>query len=151
MVAGAYYDNRQAAISGLGEAEPITLAREIGNPYSSNAILFLRRNGQNIGYVPEVTAVELAPLIDGGARHEAEAKKILQGGRGLIPVIWGDLYQAQSQEGQPSPRINYVQTHKPEPPSVPAHPSRKTSCGAWSVAAFIALLLAALIYYAVTR
>lgn len=151
MVAGAYYENRQAAIAGIAEGEQITLAREIGNPYSSNAILLLRQNGRNIGYVPEIDAVEMAPLIDVGAKHDADVKKILHGHGGPIPVIWGVLYQAQSREGQASPRINFGQTHKPEAPRATPHPSRKSSCGAWFAVAFIGLLLVGLIYFAASH
>jgi hypothetical protein len=126
MVAGAFFDNRQVAIGGLNEGTKITLAREDKNPFSPNAILFLRPDGRQIGYMPESEAVNLAHLIDSGARHGAEVKKILEGSRGLIPVVWGELYAANSPEGQPSPRVAFAQMPQPAAPSVPPPPAQAT-------------------------
>jgi hypothetical protein len=50
-----------------------------------------------IGFVPEEYAVELAPLLDGGALQKATITKILEGRRGPIPVVDVDLYGAGSQ------------------------------------------------------
>ena len=77
--------------------------------------------------MPETEAVNLAPLIDSGARHVAEVKKILEGSRGLIPVVWGDLYAADSSEGQPSPRVAFTQKQQPSSPPVPTRPTHPTA------------------------
>jgi hypothetical protein len=69
-------------------------------------VCLLLADGRNIGYMPEVHAVDLAPLIDSGARHEVEVKKILNGQLGLIPAIWGDFFAAESASGGTSPVVS---------------------------------------------
>ncbi len=161
MVAGVFHDNRQATINGIEEGEVITLVREVGNPYSQNAVLFLRPNGRSIGYLPESEAVEIAPLLDGGARYEAEVKKVLTGGHGLIPVVWGEIYSPGSDEGISCSRVAFVDGHHgvsapARPPAVMLHPIAAHagddgggSAAARVVVGAIGLLLAAMVAFAV--
>lgn len=160
MAMGVYNEDRQAVISGIEEGEPITLAREPGNPFSPNAVLFQRHNGRGIGYLPEGEAVQIAPLLDAGARHDAEVKKILDGTRGLIPVVWGEIYAAESHEGSPSPRIAYVEspspraesprsTHATPPPTFPRPVvPRKTSREVYLAVGLIGFFLIAMVILA---
>jgi hypothetical protein len=113
MAAGAYYDGRQEVIRNVCEGDRVILTRETGNPYSKNAILLTLEDGRNIGYVPEVNATSLAPLLDSGVKHEAEIKKILEGGRGLIPVVWGELFAATSPNGGLVRRATYSGSSAP--------------------------------------
>jgi hypothetical protein len=124
MVAGAFYEDRQATIRHVSEGQEVILARQPANPYSPNAILVMLPNDRHIGYMPERNAVEFAPLIDGGARHEAEVKKLLRGERGLIPVVWGDLFSANSQSGRPSPVVQFAEP-PPAPRDAGVHPSAR--------------------------
>jgi hypothetical protein len=126
MVAGAFYENRQATIRRVNEGQEVILARQPANPYSPNAIVLMLPDDRHIGYVPERNAVEFAPLIDGGATHEAEVKRILQGERGLIPVVWGDFFAASSQRGRASP---VVQFHEPLPAPRDGGAYRSTRAG----------------------
>lgn len=90
--------------------------RRSHHPYSRNAVLFLRSDGERVGYLPEVDAAELASLIDGGARHVAEVKKILPAGGSLIPMVWDESHSAESSEGEPSPRVPFVDIPREAPP-----------------------------------
>jgi predicted transcriptional regulator len=97
MVAGASYDGRPAIIEAhVREGDTVLLVRQHDNQYSPNATLIRLKNGLDIGYAPEADAQYLAPLLDRGAVQSAQVKKILTGGRGPIPVVWGELYQAEA-------------------------------------------------------
>jgi hypothetical protein len=97
MVAGAAYDGRPAVIEAhVHEGDAVLLVRQHDNQYSPNAILIRLKNGLDIGYVPEGDAAYLAPQLDRGAVQSAQVKKVLTGGRGPIPVVWGELYQAEA-------------------------------------------------------
>ena len=91
MVAGVLHEGRAAVIERfVGESDTVYLAREPQNRFSPNAIAVRLTNGFDIGYIPETEAVNLAPVLDQGALHSAEVKKILHGRRAPIPVIWGE-------------------------------------------------------------
>ncbi len=93
MVAGVYFDGRGDVIEAHANAgDTVHLVRDPANPYSKNAIEVRLTNRRQIGFVPEVLAVELAPVMDGGCQERATIKKILTGGRVPIPVIVADFY-----------------------------------------------------------
>lgn len=93
MVAGVRYEGRPAIIAKHAHAgDSVRLVREHSNRYSRHAIAVLLGSGQQIGYVPEMDAQELAPLADQGAQYVAYITKILTGGRSPIPVVQAYLY-----------------------------------------------------------
>lgn len=114
MVAGVGFDNRGETIQHVRTDDRVYLRREPDNQHSHNAILVLRADGADLGYVPEVEAKRLAPTLDSGAHQDASVKKILSGYRGAIPVIWGALYRPDSGEADVVP-----------PTRVPAHVPRR--------------------------
>lgn len=97
MVAGCRYEGRpdviarHARVGGL-----VRLVRDRGNRHSENAIAVKLENGRQIGFVPEVDAEGLAPLMDEGAKCAAYMTKILSGGRSPIPVVQARFYRADS-------------------------------------------------------
>lgn len=94
MVAGVAYEGRAEIIRHYCQVgDVVFLVREPTNPFSPNAIKIRLKQGFDIGYVPEVEAKRLAPVLDRGALQSAEIKKILSGGIRPIPVVWGELYE----------------------------------------------------------
>src|ERR1019366_6181951 len=65
-VHGAQFGQRQANIQCCVTGDLVLLDREPNNPHDKNAIMVRRLNGQELGYVPAVDAVTLAPRIDAG-------------------------------------------------------------------------------------
>lgn len=97
MVAGVRYENRAAIISRhVREDGTAYLKRDSGNRFSRNAVEVRAENGMMVGYVPEDDAVEIAPLLDKGCRHEAFFTKVLTAGRAPIPVVQAYLYREDS-------------------------------------------------------
>ena len=97
MVAGVHYEGRPEVIEEhVNDGDTVFLAREPQNIYSRNAIEVRLRNGMVIGYVPEVYAVNVAPLIDQGCPHTAYITKILTGGRVPIPIVQAYLYRTDT-------------------------------------------------------
>lgn len=97
MVAGVLYEGRDEIVKDcVGTGDPVFLVREPGNAHSPNAILVRLGDGQDIGYVPEVDAKGLARLLDDGALQAASIKKVLSGRSAPFPVVWGELYPADS-------------------------------------------------------
>jgi hypothetical protein len=93
MVAGVFYEGRQSVVSRFVKVGDIVfLLRDLKNKYSRNAVEIRLSNGLQIGYVPEKDAVWIAPILDKDGCHSATIKKILDGRRGPIPVVWGELY-----------------------------------------------------------
>lgn len=64
--------HRQSVIARCAVGEEIVLARDPENPYDENAIRCLRRNGEDIGFLPAWYAEDLAPHMDDG--HPCSAK-----------------------------------------------------------------------------
>ncbi len=88
MVAGVRHENRAVIIADHVTPETrIALVRDHRNAFSPNAIEIRIQTGEQIGFVPELDARELAPLLDRGATYEARIKKILTYGRCPIPVV----------------------------------------------------------------
>jgi hypothetical protein len=97
MVAGCRYEGRPGIIARHANAgDPVRLSRDVGNRFSTHAIGVQLEGGQQIGFVPEEIATELAPELDAGARCAAYMTKILTGGRSPIPVVQARLYAADS-------------------------------------------------------
>jgi len=96
MVAGVAYEGRGCAVSTHAhEGMPAYLVRDRANQYSRNAVEVRLGNGIHIGYVPEETAVELAPLLDANCKARASIKRLLTKTRTgyPIPIISGELYR----------------------------------------------------------
>lgn len=93
MVAGVHYEGRGEIIDEfVTEGDLVFLARDRSNRFSRNAIEIRLHNGLQIGFLPEVEAVDWAPFLDDGCPHLAYVTKILTGGRVSIPVVQSYLY-----------------------------------------------------------
>ena len=98
MVAGVRYEGRAAIVNNYATVGDIVhVVRDRTNKFSRHAVEVRLTNGMQIGFVPEEHAVEMAPHLDDGCRHDAYIKKILAGGRYPIPVIVAALYSAQAE------------------------------------------------------
>lgn len=94
MVAGVRYEGREDVIQAyVAQGDDVLLMRERDNEHSRNAILIRLPNGMSIGYVPEECARDMASLLDRGQKYRAFVKKILSGGKYLIPVIIANFYR----------------------------------------------------------
>lgn len=97
MVAGCRYEGRPYVIASRCRAgDRLFLVRDPANAYSRNAIEVRLASGDQIGFVPEADARDMARLLDEGQRYHAELKKILTGGRAPIPVVIADFYDADA-------------------------------------------------------
>jgi hypothetical protein len=110
MVAGTRYQGRGKIIEkSVSEGDSLILERDPRNRHSKNAIEILTSKGEQIGFVPEDDATEIAPLLDAGNRAEATVKKLLTAGRSPLPVVvvsvYSDLaspHKSQSKKSRPS-------------------------------------------------
>ena len=64
------------------------LARDPQNKFSQNAVKVIIGTGHCVGDVPEVDAVELAPLLDSGHKQKASITKLLNGREISFPSSW---------------------------------------------------------------
>jgi HIRAN domain len=97
MIAGVRYEDRARTISRfVREGDIVALVRDLGNEFSKNAIQVRIQAGYQIGFVPEVDACVLAPLLDQGCKYKASVKKILGYGRVPIPVVIARLYRPEA-------------------------------------------------------
>jgi hypothetical protein len=86
-VAGVTFENRQKAIQHLTRYPPanieISLARDKGNQYDSNAVAVVasvvNRGSYTIGFLPKNLAKMLAPVLDRGEDVESTLKEIAGG------------------------------------------------------------------------
>lgn len=93
MVAGCRYEGRGAVIEVYCHpSDRVFLVRDPENTHSRNAVEVRLANGDQIGYVPEMDAHDMAPLLDAAYRYRARIKKVLTGGRSPIPVVVADFY-----------------------------------------------------------
>jgi hypothetical protein len=93
MVAGVRHEGRPAIIQRHAQVDAdVYLKRDRTNRFSRSAVVIQLRNGMQIGFVPEVMAREMAPMLDAGYPYLAFITKILTGGRSPIPVVQADLY-----------------------------------------------------------
>jgi hypothetical protein len=84
-IAGISHENddgssRQSIASSCRSGEPLILIRDRGNKYSADAIMVLRSNGQQLGFIREELAEDLTPFIDSGTTLGAEITEITGGG-----------------------------------------------------------------------
>ena len=79
---GTQYETRWSTALGIRVGEWLNLKREIDNAYDRNAILVMKGNS-DIGYLPRVDSVLLAPEIDSGLRVRAQ---VLASTKGEISV-----------------------------------------------------------------
>lgn len=94
MVAGVHVEDRPQLIQNhVHENDRAFLVRDRGNRHSKNAVEVRTKQGFHIGYVPEMDAKEMAPLLDQGHLQYADFKKILTGGRCPILFVVGDIYR----------------------------------------------------------
>jgi hypothetical protein len=136
MVAGVRYEGRAALIRDHATADAdVFLRRDPDNAFSSNATAIQLQNGMQIGFVPEVHATEMAPLLNEGHPYVAFITKVLTGGRVPIPVVQVDLYRTDS---------THPELTRPgsEPDLVAGQPSGKSGCLA-IVAVSVAIATAA--------
>ncbi len=63
-VVGVTYCGRQAIVAKLKVGETVILRREPTNIYDCNAIMVLRTNGEQIGYINQFLAATLASKLD---------------------------------------------------------------------------------------
>lgn len=75
-VVGVSFENRQSIVKGLLEGEILILAREFTNQYDPNAIMVLRSDGKQIGYIDKETAYDMAPAIDSGLKYIVTVKDL---------------------------------------------------------------------------
>lgn len=100
MVAGSRFEGRPAVIErDLRAPDAVVLAREPQNRHSRNAVAVLTKSGDQIGYVPEEDAADVAPLMDAGLPYRAWVKKILTGATHPIPVVIAEFYGKDSSVG----------------------------------------------------
>jgi hypothetical protein len=59
--------HRQKVIANLRPGEPAYLVRECNNPHDANAVMVVRENGQDIGFLAREPAVEIAARLDAGS------------------------------------------------------------------------------------
>jgi hypothetical protein len=97
MVAGVRYEGRAMIVAKfVREGDAVALVRDRNNSFSPNAIEVRIESGHTIGFVPEIDACVLAPLLDQGSKYEAWVKKILGYGRVPFPVVVAELYVADA-------------------------------------------------------
>lgn len=97
MVAGITFEGRAYVVNRHARAgDRVFLVRDPNNRYSKTAIEVRLANGMSIGWVPDEKSKELAPLFDNGALHIAYIKKIWPGRKVDVPIIWAQLFAADS-------------------------------------------------------
>jgi hypothetical protein len=97
MVAGLTFEGRAYVVHKHAVVgDPLFLVRDRNNPHSRAAIEVRLSNGMQVGFVPDVEAQGLAPLLDRGAIHIASIKKIWPGRRVDVPIIEAAFYEADS-------------------------------------------------------
>lgn len=75
-VVGVTFDNRQRHIRRTSEGERVTLEREPGNLYDSNAIKVMNEAGNQIGHISKDLASSMAPRMDAGVVYHAKVTAI---------------------------------------------------------------------------
>lgn len=107
MVAGCRYEGRPAIIEeSCRPGDQVFLRRDPRNPHSRNAIEVVLRTGEQIGYVPEIDARDMATLLDNGKPYVGRVKKVLGGGRSPIPVVVADFFdESATVDGLSKPSV----------------------------------------------
>jgi hypothetical protein len=105
-IAGTAHHRYASVAALLRTGERLVLRREPGNRFDANAIEILRADGTKLGYVPRRAAVEVAPLIDGGAWIEAEITGFLARPAPQAPLALPEgLFWTGVAEGEPVVRL----------------------------------------------
>lgn len=113
-IAGVSHENsdgtfRQSIIKRCRPGEILRLVREPNNAHDANAVKVLRRNGEQLGYLPgHVVMTGLARDIDRGTQFRVEIKDITGGGRQTLGVNIRitELDEPHASEGTPSLYVN---------------------------------------------
>ena len=93
ILAGTRYENRSELIARYAfDGDEVLLVRDPKYPHSRNAIKVRLLSGYDIGYVPEVEARVLAPLLDSNLRYRAKIKVMLPSGPTPVPLILANIY-----------------------------------------------------------
>jgi len=79
-VVGVSFQDRQAVVALLTEREQVFLFREPDNPFDSNAVMVVRWDHQQIGYLNRELAKILAPRMDRFGRSVKATVSRLTGG-----------------------------------------------------------------------
>jgi len=85
-VVGVTYEGRQSIVAQLNVGETVLLRREPTNYHDKNAIMVLRTNGQQIGYIKREMAAWLARKMD---QHREPVK-------GIVKELTGGYYSGSS-------------------------------------------------------
>jgi hypothetical protein len=87
--------HRQAVVAACAAGERLFLVREPKNPVSRHAIMVLRLDGAQLGYLPDHTAEELSEEMDAGVAAWAQVKELTGGtaekptlGMNLVVFVW---------------------------------------------------------------
>ena len=154
IVAGALRSaERREACESLSESETVVFEREPDNVHDENAILVLRSNDAELGYIPRDDAWRLARLLDQGAQYQARIKKLLESRSGhTLPVVVATFYRAGAPlPGQPmsmlSPKTEPVVQQLAAPSEAQPNSTKGTGCLTVLV---VAVVLASLILVAVS-
>ena len=63
-VVGVTYENRQTVVAQLEVGDEVYLVREPSNAFDPNAIMVVRQNGQQVGYLNRELAARLSSRLD---------------------------------------------------------------------------------------
>ena len=75
-------EEMEEAMDGEADAPILTLVRERGNPYDSNAVAVMDPQGRQLGYLSKEVAASIATDIDQGTSYRAILRAITGGGVG---------------------------------------------------------------------
>lgn len=67
-VVGVTFEGRQRTVAQLTAGDKLWLHREPQNSYDSNAIIVLRQDGAEVGYIPRPLAAQIAGALDRAGR-----------------------------------------------------------------------------------
>ena len=90
-IVGITYCGRQAIVAKLKVGETVILRREPTNPYDCNAIMVLRINGEQIGYINRFLAATLASKLDDGGKTVQGEVTSFTYGRSIFSSIWPSI------------------------------------------------------------
>lgn len=65
-IAGVSFGKRQNIAKGLNEGELLILAREYQNEFDENAVMVLRSDNKQLGYLNKNIAADVGPALDKG-------------------------------------------------------------------------------------
>ena len=90
FIAGTSYLKGPEILKKAAVGDTLTLRREGGNRFDSNAIQILNADGEKYGYVPEKDNMVFARLMDAGKLLEAKIKNIQP--KGTFTMISISIY-----------------------------------------------------------